>query len=111
MYNIYNDNIDYIDNNVMDIEIDQPSIEIDDNPYSYFKLFFTDILVSYIIDKSDIYQIRILEKMQEAKKLKNHSRITSWKKPSFDKFNKYLGIVLCMSIHSNSDYSSNFFIL
>jgi len=36
MYNINNDNFEYIDNNVMDIEIDQSSIEIDDNLYSYF---------------------------------------------------------------------------
>lgn len=107
IYDEKNDKINYIGNNEADIEIEQPSIEVEASPFSYFKLFITDNLIEYIIEKSDLYQKYTLNKLKTENKVKKNSRINKWKKPSIDEFHKYLGILLWMSIHGNNDYTGN----
>jgi len=45
--------------------------------------------------------------MKNKVKLKKRPRILKWKKPNLLEINKYLGIFLWMSIHSNSNYKNN----
>jgi len=107
MYYENNDNINYIGKDELDIDIKQPLFHVEANPLKYFKLFITDELVEEIIINSDIYQQHTLEKLKKENKIKKQSRINKWKKPSKDEFHKYLGIILWMSIHGNSDYTGN----
>jgi len=108
LYNPSNDHINYIQKKLVPIDNGFCNIqEIENDPYSYFKLFMSDKLLTYIIEKSDVYQKHCLEIMKNKNKLKKRSRILDWKKPTLQEINKYLGIILWMSIHSNSNYRNN----
>jgi hypothetical protein len=106
VYKHNEDDIEYVGKDSVDNDYDQPSIDIEGSPSSYFKLIITDELLTYIVDKSDIYQKAVLEKMKQEEKLKPYSRIKCWKKPSVDELNKYLALTLWMCIHSNKDFKS-----
>lgn len=110
LYHYNNDHINYVHNNFIEIDknTDEESFVMENNdPYSYFKLFITDELLSYIIEKTCIYQSHVLEKMKESNILMNSSRIKEWKGLTINELECYIGIVLWMSIHSNKDYKSN----
>jgi len=80
----------------------------EENPYSYFKEFFTDEIIEIIIKETELYyQDNLKERTlneNSKDKLKKFSRIKRWKTPTKESIECYLGIILWMGIHSNNNY-------
>jgi Transposase IS4 len=79
-----------------------------DEPLDYFKLFFTDELISSIVDNTNKYANNAIKKTQ----LTKNSLWNSWRDVNEEEFRAFLGVILNMGVrpHPNlQDYFSTSF--
>lgn len=76
-------------------------------PLNIFRLFFSDEIFQMIVEQSNLYAEQC--KVENSEHLKEHprARLNAWVPTNTEEIERFIGLILTMGIHSNSEIKDN----
>jgi len=76
-------------------------------PLSLFKLFFTDQLIDEMVNQTNMYALQCKKSKEIHLKKYPSARLNYWKDLNRDDIFVFIGLIIIMGIHKNTEYSDN----